>query len=287
MAATSVEADVRRGIGYARAGLGIDGSHQRDAEPDPLPAGRRLRHWRAACLVLAGWVLATASTTAGASFRDCPDAFPTTPPVVALGADWKLRELCYDAFAVLHSGRTRTPVFVVEKLTRATLADASDEERTNRFFADARLPRAERAHLEDYRGSGFDRGHMAPAANMPTAQAMAQSFSLANVVPQAPKNNRRIWAKIERDTRAYVKRSGAAVYVFTGPAWAGRPETIGSGRVVVPTHLYKLVYDATRNRAWAHWVANADHARPGKPISYEELTNRIGFELLPGRRPGG
>lgn len=286
MAAASVEADVRQGIGYAKVEKGRDGSRQTDPEPDVLAAGRRMVQWRPVLLLLAGWVLATAGTSASAGFRDCPDAFPTTPPAVALGAGWKLRELCYDAFAVLHSGRTRTPVFVVEKLTRATLADANDEERTNRFFADARLPHVERARLDDYRGSGFDRGHMAPAADMPTAQAMAQSFSLANVVPQAPRNNRRIWAKIERDTRAYVKRSGSAVYVFTGPAWAGRAETIGSGRVLVPTHLYKLVYDATRNRAWAHWVANDDHARTGKPISYEDLTKRIGFELLPGNQPG-
>lgn len=67
----------------------------------------------------------------------------------------------------------------------------------------------------------FDRGHMAPAGDMPTAQAMAQSFSLANMVPQAPENNRGLWAKaFECSTRRYVKRTGSTVYVFTGPVYS-------------------------------------------------------------------
>jgi endonuclease G len=198
----------------------------------------------------------------------------------------KPRDLCFDAFAVLHSGRSKTPVFVVEKLTAAQLADAADEERTNKFFADARLPSAERATLEDYRGSGYDRGHMASAADMPTPQAMAQSFSLANMVPQAPENNRKTWRNIESSTRQYVKRAKGPVYVFTGPVYpAAGAQVIGKGRVWVPAQIYKLVYDADANRAWAHWVENENEARAGKPISYRELVQRTGIEFLPGINP--
>ncbi|WP_156901284.1 DNA/RNA non-specific endonuclease [Azohydromonas australica] len=196
------------------------------------------------------------------------------------------RDLCYDAFAVLHSGRSKTPIFVVERLTAAQLADASDEERTNKFFTDARLPSAECATLDDYKGSGFDRGHMAPAADMPTAQAMAQSFSLANMVPQAPENNRKTWAGIEGATRAYVKRATGAVYVFTGPVYpSAGAQVIGKGRVWVPKQLYKLVYDADTRRAWVHWVENENEARAGKPITYRELVQCTGIEFLPGISP--
>jgi endonuclease G len=103
---------------------------------------------------------ATASTAPVTGFAQCRQFFPGELPRVPDLQARQLRDLCYDAFAVLHSGRTKTPVFVVEKLTAAQLADAADEERTNKFFADARLPSAERATLDDYKGSGFDRGHM-------------------------------------------------------------------------------------------------------------------------------
>ncbi len=195
------------------------------------------------------------------------------------------RPLCYDAFAIMHSGESKTPVFVAEKLNRATVADAH-EKRTNRFFADARLRSTERATLEDYQNSGYDRGHMAPAGDMPTAQAMAQSFSLANMVPQAPEHNRGVWAKsVEMATRNYVKRTAGNVYVITGPVYSpsiAMSPGIGPGQVRVPKYLFKLVYDQSRNRAWAYWHENNDWTRASKPISYAELVNRTGIEFLPG-----
>jgi endonuclease G len=221
-------------------------------------------------------------------FSQCKAIFPTAqPPRLAAAPAQSTRELCYDAFATLYSGRSKTPLYTVEKLTREQLLDAKDEERTNRFFPDARLPSGERAKLEDYKGSGYDRGHMAPAADMPTAQAMAQSFSLANVVPQARINNQRTWAEIEKSTRRYVMRASGPVYVFTGPVFARqRPaQTIGDG-VWVPTHLYKLVFDASTRRAWAYWVENSNEARVAPPISYQELVQRTGIEFLPGVLPG-
>jgi len=158
-------------------------------------------------------LLALATTSYGAAdFSACTQFFANgKPPVVA--PQPTNRALCYFAFAILHSGQSKTPVFVAEKLNRASVADAK-EKRTNKFFADARLRSSERAVLEDYKGSGFDRGHMAPAADMPTAQAMAQSFSLANVVPQAPEHNRGVWAKsVEMATRKYVARASGDVFV--------------------------------------------------------------------------
>lgn len=236
-----------------------------------------------------------ASTPMGASnapgFTQCPGFFPygTKPALPASATNWKLRELCFDAFAVLHSGLTRTPIFSVEKLNRAQLGDAKGEVRTDIFYADARLPRDERAELKDYTAKGavnesYDRGHMSPAADQPTPAAMAQSFSLANMIPQAPQNNRKAWASIEKATRQYVGRAQGDVYVFTGPAFVENAGTL-NGRLKIPSHVYKLVYDQAAHRAWAYWLPNTNEARVTAPISYQEFTQKIGFEFLPGVNP--
>ncbi|GKS92609.1 DNA/RNA non-specific endonuclease [Acidovorax sp. SUPP2539] len=213
------------------------------------------------------------------SFAQCPQFFAGGKPP-AIKPRRELRELCYEAFAVLHSGATRTPVYVAQRLNRQSIEDA-DEKRAKRFFADARLTRGERAELEDYKNSGYSRGHMAPAGNMPTPTAMAQSFSLANMVPQNSQHNGGPWNKIEQDTRRYVLRAKGDVFVVTGPVFTDSGPTIGTSGVKVPTYLYKLVYDATTHRAWAHWQENRAGETVGPPISYKELVKRTGVEFLP------
>ena len=226
----------------------------------------------------------TQASNGADSFSACRQFFANGKPPIVPPRPTN-RDLCYDAFAILHSGESKTAVFVAEKLNRASIADA-DEKRTNKFFPDARLRFAERASLEDYKNSGFDRGHLAPAGDMPTAQAMAQSFSLANMVPQAPEHNRGAWAKsVEAATRKYASRASGDVYVITGPVYEpsiNQSPSIGPGKVRVPKYLFKLVYDQDTNRAWAHWHLNDDATRGSKPISYAELVKRTGIEFLPG-----
>lgn len=139
------------------------------------------------------------------------------------------RPLCYSRFAILHLGKSRTPVYVVERLKKEQLV--AKMPRATRFFADARRPRIERAELEDYKNSGMDRGHMTPEGDMSTEESMAQSFSLANVVPQYPTNSRKAWASIEKATRKYVKRAAGGVFIITGPVFEPNHATIGPNKV--------------------------------------------------------
>ena len=223
------------------------------------------------------------SPTTATSFAACPQHFAGGQPPVTPKAP-KLRELCFDGFAVLHSGNTKTPIYVAQRLNRQMLQDGQGIKRTDRFYADARLPAAERAELDDYKGSGWSRGHMAAAGDMGTPEAKAQSFSLANMVPQDPKQNGGPWSKIEEDTRKYVMRARGDVYVITGPVFEPGAQTIGPGRVAVPSHVFKLVYDPTTGRSWAHWQENSPNAQVGRPISYAEVVERTRMELLPGLR---
>jgi endonuclease G len=144
------------------------------------------------------------------------------------------RELCFSAFAVLHSGVTRTPLWAAEHLTPRELQAAEALPRKNSFHAEPSLPKDERAELDDYKGSGFDRGHMAPDGDMPDARAEHESFSLANMVPQNPTLNRGLWAEIEGAVRGLAERGGE-LYVVTGPIFAGERLEQLNGRVLVPS----------------------------------------------------
>lgn len=222
------------------------------------------------------------SSAVFAQFDECLDQFPgrEVPKVAEVG-----RDLCFNSFAVLYSPKDKKPIYTVERLNKTRLIDSRDEERTNRFYEEARLRIAERSTLADYKASGWDRGHNAPAADMPNPDAMAQSFSLANMMPQAPENNRGVWAKdVERATRRFVMRAHGDVYVFTGSV--GSQGVIGARRVTVPAYLWKLVYDEAGGRAWAYWLPNSNSAQMNRDsmISYRELVARTGIDFKIGNR---
>ena len=189
--------------------------------------------------------------------------------------------LCSNHFAVLYSAASKTPLVVVERLTREQLLDAKDEERTNEFFADPRLSRRDRSELEDFAGSGYDRGHASPAADAPDQTSMAQSFALSNMVPQDPTHNRKIWSKVESDVRKYVRRAAGNVYVFTGPVFQGQLRTIGRNQVWVPSHMFKLVFDEASKRSWAYVLPNTSTAQITQPMDYASFVAQTGWALLP------
>lgn len=217
------------------------------------------------------------------SFEGCADLFPAATPIntATVPATMKPLALCSDNFAVLYSQTSRTPLVVVERLNAAQLRNAKGEERTNQFYPDPRIPKGGRAELSDYRGQhpAVDRGHQSPAADAPSANAMAQSFALSNMVPQDPTNNRKIWSKVEADVRKFAVRAGGNVFVFTGPLFDPGYSTIGSNKVWVPTRLFKLVYDASSKRAWAYVLPNGE-TRIEKPMDYDTFVKSTGFKLL-------
>lgn len=212
--------------------------------------------------------------SASALFDQCQDLFPNhqIPSTTQVG-----RDLCFDDFVIYYSPLDKKPIYTVERLNGEQL-QAPHPRRTNQFYEEARLPAHERALLADYRGSGYDRGHNVPAGDMTSERGMAQSFSLANMMPQARQNNQGIWAKrVEEPTRMYIKRAQGDVYVFTGSV--GHAGTIGKGKVTIPSHLYKLVYDPAKKLAWAYWVENTDDAQMSAPISYAELIQKTSIDF--------
>ncbi|WP_020654074.1 DNA/RNA non-specific endonuclease [Massilia niastensis] len=188
------------------------------------------------------------------------------------------RELCYGVFGVMHSGVTRTPLWSAEYLRADNLERAEGLDRDNAFHAESRLPPSQRAELSDYSRSGFDRGHLAPNGDMPDRRTQRESFSLANMVPQNGEHNRHIWAPIEGAVRKMAKKEGE-LYVITGPAFLGT-SLRKVGNVLVPSHLYKVVYSPRQKAAAAWFIENRGDA-PIHVIPVAELERIVGIELLP------
>lgn len=188
------------------------------------------------------------------------------------------RELCYGVFGVMHSGVTRTPLWSAEHLTADNIASAQTLSRENSFHAEQELPPGQRAELADYARSGFDRGHMAPNGDMPDRRTQHDSFTLANMVPQDGDNNRHVWAGIEGAVRKLAQQEGD-LYVITGPAFiGGNLQKIGN--VLVPSHLYKVVYSPRQKAGAAYYIENKP-TDAYQVLTIAELESTIGIDLLP------
>ena len=189
------------------------------------------------------------------------------------------RNLCFEEFALKHSGISKGPLWVAEYLTPEKVA--KKVKRQGEFHAETRLPAAARAELADYRGSGYDRGHLAPSGNMSTKSAQQDSFSLANMVPQNPKNNQQAWRNIEEAVREIVQNSNEPVYLITGVAFLNaKVATIGANKVFVPSHLYKAVYQPISGVIGAYWIANTASAQ-AQIISVCDLESKTGVNVFP------
>ncbi|MBC7375823.1 MAG: DNA/RNA non-specific endonuclease, partial [Burkholderiaceae bacterium] len=190
---------------------------------------------------LAFFLVACLSTPTWA-FTQCPTYFAAgvAPTITNTKLKQRTQEVCFEAYAVLHSGISRTPLYSAEHLTRDKLEAAKTLSRKDSFHPEATLPARDRAELSDYSRSGYDRGHMAPNADFATRSAQAESFSLANMVPQVHANNAGIWAGIEGAARQLAINEGE-VYVVSGSAFIGS-DIQRVDNVLVPTHIWKVLY---------------------------------------------
>ena len=132
--------------------------------------------------------------------------------------------------------------WVAYELTRQELTGT--EMRKDNFRSDSSVLTSSAA-LADYKGSGYDRGHLAPAADMKFSEtAMSKSFYLSNMSPQAPSFNRGVWKNLESLVRRWAWES-LSVFVVTGPILNKADYLrIGEDRVAVPEYYYKIILDA-------------------------------------------
>lgn len=211
---------------------------------------------------------------------DAMSPFAIQPQILNEALKQKSDILCYEEFSLFHSGLTKTPLWTAQHLTAEGVDAAEAVDREDVFHSEGVLAPSNRSELEDYRRSGYDRGHMAPAADMASVLAQDQSFSLANMVPQLPELNRGLWSRIEGTTRGLARQYGE-VYVVTGPAFIGKNLNRLNGRVIVPSHVYKAVYVPGAQQAGVWWAVNSGKGGEYEVISLAELSKRTGIDVFP------
>lgn len=210
---------------------------------------------------------------------NCPQFTVHGAPVTHITT--QTQYLCKQNYAINYRYDTKTAEYVVEHVSNDDVAGTA--ERADNFHPDTDIPEQYRSVLSDYAGHPYDRGHLVPAGdNKQSASIMSESFSLANMVPQVPNNNRGIWNKLEATVRGWVN-SGRDIYVVSGTYYQPGYKVIGNG-VGVPTHLWKVVIDNTNNQAVAFLLPN--QALPVKDLpkyamSVAQLESVVGIDFMP------
>jgi len=155
--------------------------------------------------------------------------------------------------------------------------------RSNKFKADKSIPSGS-ATLKDYKASGYDRGHLCPAAAMKlNAKAMSESFFMSNMSPQAPQFNRGVWKKLEAKVRKWVL-SERRLYVVSGPIFKNNLGTIGANKVTIPGSYYKVIYDPTDTKKMIAFILpnKASSAKLSSfVVSVDKVEQAAGIDFFP------
>ena len=146
--------------------------------------------------------------------------------------------LYHKGYVVSYNRQCRIPKWVSYELTKQEVK--GKVKRGNNFASDPLVGGATATNA-DYRASGYDKGHMAPAGDMKwSAEAMRESFYFSNICPQHPELNRRGWKQLEEQVREWALRD-SAIIVICGPIMGKHAKHIGRNRVAVPERFFKVV----------------------------------------------
>lgn len=200
---------------------------------------------------------ATGASAAPAGACNSQVPLGRSPTFVDAARQSGLHLTCYSEYTVAFSEKTRTPLWSAEYLTAQRIQAARRVARKNTFHEETALPPEVRSQLKDYVRSGYDRGHMSPSGDFTNEISQNESYSLVNMIPQEPNNNRHLWEGIESGTRNFAVSNGS-VYVVTGPLFSGKKISFLNDRVAIPTQIFKLLYDPIHKSGGVFLVGNTD-----------------------------
>lgn len=149
------------------------------------------------------------------------------------------RIITHKGFTLSYNYDWKIPNWVAYELTDIEVM--GEVPRYDKFKPDPMVPQNVSATTNDYKHSGYDRGHLAPAADMKwDEQAMRESFYLSNICPQNPNLNGGVWKDLEEQVRDLASQKGS-IFVACGPIVTDASTTIGENKVVVPQAFFKVL----------------------------------------------
>ena len=193
----------------------------------------------------------------------CDQFYPNGKEIVVPNT----KVLCNSFFAIVYDDDRNANIFSTEiAQERLKKTPRTDDFRADKRIADSPTP-------ADYTNSGYDRGHMVPAANADDPKEMSDTFFMTNMTPQLPSVNRVAWKNLEERIRSVPFK-----WVVTGAHYSATPKVIGKNKVPVPDFLYKVAFFESGNVA----VYIVDNLVPKSQVStmkLEELEAKLGYKL--------
>ena len=191
-------------------------------------------------------------------------------------------------YALAYNCQGGTPNWVSWQLNQSWLGKV---ERSDDFRPDTDLPPdcyAVRAN--DYRGSGYDRGHLIPSGDR-TRRKLDNSatFLMSNMIPQSPANNREVWRELEKYSRDLVSQ-GKELYIVAGGS--GTAEKIAKSKIIVPKYTWKVILildrsdreDTENPRTIAIWMPNSEQVAntdwQDYIVSVDEVEKKTGYNFF-------
>ncbi len=239
----------------------------------------RLKHITTTTITIAVTIIIT---LAGCTLATTTTATPQSDLLdVTLPSNIDNTIITYTGFTVSFNAKHHQPNYVAWELT----ADKTDGPipRAKKFTTDTRI--AGCATTDDYRNSGFDRGHMAPAADMRwDRRAMNDCFMLTNISPQRSELNSGSWKKLEEKCRLWAQRDSALI-IICGPILNDRlTQTIGDTHITVPDRFFKIIYAPYVNPPRAIAFIMPNHKVPGgmqkAVVTIDQIEAITGFDFF-------
>jgi len=226
--------------------------------------------------------------------EDATSYVETETEISAEGLDWD-REyflptsttgvIVYHPFyALSYSEKHEQAEWTAHYLTRERL-DLPWVERPDKFYEDPEVPSGS-SDWRDYKNSGYDRGHLVPAADMAFSQdAIEATFLMSNISPQSRNFNKGIWRELEELTRSWAKKY-KKLYVVTGPVLTTSTKgTIGKDKISIPQQYYKVLLDITEPelKGIAFLIPNQVSYEPlfKFAVSIDEVEQLTGIDFFP------